>query len=169
MSPRPGDQPVPVAENRRPVLGDTPECFARFMPVPELLSYDAQIMGDVQHERISVPKPPLPGRVGVLQHPARAHRIIAPQIDPGKLPLSGKNVRFVLPELLPPELDSPFKQHLSRVEIARGDQTTGPLEGRSERGRLRHVRHAARSSRPTPHPIPVTVSTPASTPPGSRI
>ncbi|GAA0447958.1 hypothetical protein Aca07nite_73360 [Actinoplanes capillaceus] len=169
MSPRPGDQPVPRAENRRPVLGDTPEGFARFMPVPELLSDDAQIMGDVQHERISVPEPPLPGRVGVLQHPAGAHRIVGPQIDPGELPLSGEHVRFVLPELLPPELDSPFKQHLSRVEVARGDQTTGPLEGRSERRRLRHVRHAARSSRPTPHPIPVTVPTPASTPPGSRI
>jgi hypothetical protein len=77
------------AERGRAVRGHPAESAPGLVPVLHLLGDHAQVERDSQHDRVGVAEPPLPGGVGLLEHPASGGRIIGPLMDGGEL-LRGK-------------------------------------------------------------------------------
>ena len=76
ITPSTSHRPVVAPEHRRPELRNPPERLASLMPVAKLLGHHADVVRDLQHERIGVPQPPQPRRVRLLEHPPSSSRII---------------------------------------------------------------------------------------------
>jgi hypothetical protein len=113
------------------------------MPVAELLGGDTDSVRDQNHQRRTVAEPPLPGRVGVFQHPPRPGRIIGPEQHLRQLQGGGENVRIVVAEIGPPQVDGVLEHSAGRAQITRTSEALRMLPGTGEGGWLRHASHAA--------------------------
>ncbi len=76
IGPGPRDGRMLRAQSGRPELRDPAERLARLVPVAQFLRNHAEIVRDLQNQRIGVTKPPLPSRVGLLEHPTGGGRIV---------------------------------------------------------------------------------------------
>jgi hypothetical protein len=150
ISPRPGDGPVLRAEHRRPELGDPTERLARLVPVAQFLGDHPDVVRDRHHQRIGVTEPPLPRRVGLLEHPARRRRIVRPLMNPRQLVGGLQHVRMVVGQIHPPQLHGTLEDSTRPGQIAGVGEGLRALPGRTERGRLRHNGNAARYAPMTP-------------------
>ena len=116
-----------------PKLRHPPERLASLVPVAKLFSNHTEIVGNVKHQRIGVTKPPLPGSIGLLQHPPGPRRIVRfPQNHP-KLVCGEKNVRIILGKIDFPQLNRTLKHSPSPSEITGVGKALRALPSRSER------------------------------------
>jgi hypothetical protein len=143
---------VKVTQHRRPRLGDPPQRLASLVPVAQFLGHHAQVVRDLQDQRIGIPEPPLPGRVRLLQNPSRSRRITRLLMNPGQLMGRGQHLRIILTQIDPPQLDGVGEQGDSAGPVPGIGKILSPLPGRGERRRLRHARHAARCALPSARP-----------------
>ena len=144
------DGPVIRAQHGRAVRGHPAERAPRLVPVLHLLGHDPEIEGDPQHDRIGVPEPPLPRRVGLLEHPPRAGRIIGTLMYGGELLGGQENIGIILTEVGPAQVDGMLEHSTRLTQITGFGEGVRTLPGGEERGRLRHAGHAARNAAPTP-------------------
>ena len=147
---RPGDRRMPATQRGRPQLRDPREGLPRLMLVAQFLGHRADVVRDLQHQRIGVPKPPQPRRVRILEHPPSRNRIVILQQHLRELLRSAQNIRIIVRKVDLPQLNGTLQQADGPRQITRFGKDQSPLTGRSKRGRLRHARHAARYAGLTP-------------------
>lgn len=126
------------------------------MPIPQLLSHNAEVEGDLQHERIRVPQPPLPRRVRLFQNPPSPRRIIIKLMKPSQMVGGSQHPRIILTKIRPPQSNGMREHGNAGGPITLLSQILSTLPGRLERRGLRHPRHAARYNPPPPHPTATT-------------
>ena len=135
------------AERGRAVRGHPAESPPGLVPVLHLLGDHTEVEGDRQHDGIGVTEPPLPGGVGLLEHPARGGRIVGPQVHAGELLGGEENVGIVLAEIRPAQVDGMLEHSARLTQITGIGEGLRTLPGGEKRGRLRHAGHAARNGR----------------------
>ena len=145
-----GDGPVIRTQRGRAVRGHPAERPPGLVPVLHLLGHDAQVEGDQQHDRVGVTEPPLPGGIGLFQNAASGGRVAGALMHGSKLLSGQQDIRIVLTEIGPPQLDSMLKRGDGLTRVAGIGQGLGTLPGSKKRRRLGHAGHAARNAPATP-------------------
>jgi hypothetical protein len=126
------------AEDGRPGPGHPAERLAGLVPVAELLRHHAQVERDLQHQRVGVTEPPLPGGVRLLEDPARGGRVVGLLVHPSELMQGRQDVRIILTERALPGVDGMLEHRARTSKITGPGQGLRALADGKKRGRLRH-------------------------------
>jgi hypothetical protein len=141
---------VVIAEHRAAGLDHPAERLAGLVPVAQFLGHHAEVVGDLQHERIGLAEPPLPRGIGLLEHPPSRRRIVGFLVQPGELVRRPEHPGIVLAQVDLAELDGVLEHRDGGRAITLLGKAVGTLPGRLERGGLGHPRHAAPYARRPP-------------------